>query len=288
MDYVQIDKTVRDSLQRNVVCRLLMGSHAHGIADEHSDVDYIYIYVDCEYDKTFHCESVGYQYKLDGVDENYQELRMFIRNVINGKNPSDFESLHGDFEFCGKLLDSDSRMFFNDIMKVLRSVRSYSLIKSYTGFAKKDAKHAKEMLETGCRYDARALRKKLSHLYRGNIIANDLLMDNKYQFGHSALMWTCKDKARKIKCAEYLTEIDQIERFIEEQEFLTQFIRDKAAVMLSSHELSRRASIESQMKIESRLKDFLISSDNHFIPVSYGHIRHQIWEYGPDFQYRKK
>ena len=44
--YVQIDKELRDQLQENVIAKFSMGSHAHGLADEHSDEDILYVYYD--------------------------------------------------------------------------------------------------------------------------------------------------------------------------------------------------------------------------------------------------
>lgn len=287
MDYVQINRTVRDSIKKNVIFEMYMGSHAHNMADEHSDADIICIYVDPDCGKNIHNETNGYQYKINNTDENYQELRTFVRNVINGRNPPDFEAVIGLVITPSTNIDHDSVMFISSLLHRLAEIRSYSLIKSYTGYAKKDAKHAVDMLDSGCDLNTRALCKKLAHLYRGNLTIKYLLgLESNYLFNDMTYNKEYRNIAMDIKNGIYFNSVDSVRTFITEQQKLTKEYRELAVHYVEVDKIPRKARLNTLRAIDTRLRQ-LLESLGEIATINYGDIRYQVIEFGADFQYKK-
>lgn len=170
--YIQIDRSQRDTLQYHSIAWSKMGSHAQGLNGPDSDIDILYLYIDPNYGKTLYWESNGWQYKAPGVDENYQDIRHYVKNLIIGDSPADFEALIHGFELIPSLnLIIDKYDLFRLLNVLTENVRSYALIKSYLGYAKKDLTKLDTMLDTGVQDDSVSLMKTLSHIYRGHRIA---------------------------------------------------------------------------------------------------------------------
>jgi len=172
--YIQIDSGLTIQLDRKCFASGLMGSHAHGLQDEESDTDKLRLFYDANYEGSIHNENYGFQYKTEYADINYQEIRTYIRNLIIGDSPADFEALQ--FGFVSESVE------WKALEEFLKSnINSYALIKSYLGYVKKDIKEARNIIKNTI--SSRALFKRLSHISRGLDTASNLIMTRPYSFG---------------------------------------------------------------------------------------------------------
>lgn len=106
------------------------------------------------------------QYKEDGVDHNFVSLHSFIRNIINGDSTINFEIVHSD-ELKGTCLEF--------LHTVRNSFNTYTMIRSYLGFARRDLKHIGK-----CNTTAEKL-KKLEHIVRCSLFASHLINVNEFK-----------------------------------------------------------------------------------------------------------
>lgn len=273
--YVQIDETVRNQLNKNVICQMLMGSHAHGLNNDNSDIDYLYIFE--EDTNSLFREDNGWQYKTRAVDENYQSLGTFIRNVVKSESPTNFEALLGGWNFTNM---SNRNGVISDIFTILSKNRSYALIKSYLGFAKKDGAWLMKALQ-----DDRItmdICNKLSHFYRGVETAKILINNEEYIF-HAG----CKYDSRFRTAYNYKnnhlgsTKISELKEMIILKLFEIDELSKHLNNMLDKHLIHRRFSDVEMKKIDELYKEVKVQS----CAIEYGDIVYKIIENGMTFQY---
>jgi len=216
MIYVKIDnenKDNRDELYENKVMSLTMGSHSHGLADESSDSDIIHVYYDNGYSSRIHDDTNGWQYKTDdGVDENYQELRVFVRNILRGSDVATYESLFGEITY-----HTDSE-YLRELVDKLKAHMSYVTLKAYLGYIRKDAHNISNFAFPN--FDSikekRSLRKMVTHYTRGIKVIESIINDNGYPSIESELtkeVITIKDGTHdcyesRIAFTQYFNELN--------------------------------------------------------------------------------
>lgn len=274
--YVQIDDKIQKQLENANICNMLMGSHAHGLSNPDSDLDVLYIYQ--ENNASLFSEDNGWQYKTSLVDINHQSLRTFIRNCIKGDSPADFESLMGGWRFkeCSYFEDNDK---VNEIFSILKTNRSYALLKSYLGYVKKDGKYILNTLTESC-HQTREICNKLSHMYRGIETVKILMNNEEYVFriGYSSdVRWqralTYKNIAGSASNQDIINIVNEM--FVEYEELKT-----KLNTMLDDRAIVRRFDIAKLKEIES-----IYSTINQTATFDFGDLNYNITEYGITHQY---
>jgi len=161
------DKELFEKLKLATLAKVKVGSHLYGTNNENSDIDYLYIYATSEAElKSFVWTNHQLQYKEDGIDHNFVSLHSFVRNIINGDSTINFEVVHSD-ELKGTWLGFLEQLAY--------SFNTYTIIRSYLGFARRDCKHFSK-----CTTDYEK-RKKIEHIVRSYLIATTL-MDDTFNF----------------------------------------------------------------------------------------------------------
>lgn len=274
--YVQIDTRLRDALMRNVVACGLMGSHAYGLNTESSDMDILHLYYDPEYANSFTWVANGWQYKNGGTDENYQEIRHYIRNLIIGESPADYDVLKSGF-VVGDSRTRSIPVLFNALRE---SCVSYSLIKSFIGYIKKDY-GAYTSVDHSHRHE---VRKRVSHMVRGLSVVNHLLGIGPYQFDGQVggREWElCK---RILDGDVSVTELDVIADGIKDE---SDGIRTILNDSLNAQRISRRMNVDAMKRIDDILCGVINElSDIQFDRIDYGNYRYDVIEKGVTHQYQ--
>jgi len=254
--YVQINKETRDSLQKNVIAEMMMGSHAHGLATKDSDKDVLYIYYDRNYGQNIFWESNGWQYKADGVDENYQELRVFIRNLITAKMCGNLEALLGEWKFTEHVV-YNATLALNILFIRLTNLKSYAITKSYLGYVKKDLKIATTIFQAAGiekSDESNEFRKKLTHIIRGLNTVGYLLGETEYLFTPNSSLTTEYETALFIKNGSMKLTAEWVESFMRESESTMNQYRDKLNSMLNAQQIARRGANDQLNVINSTLE----------------------------------
>lgn len=161
------DKVFFEDLKAATLAKVRVGSHLYGTNNENSDEDFLYIYAtsQAELGSVFSTNH-QLQYKENDIDHNFVSLHQFIKNCINGDSPINFEVIQSE-ELSGTDLDflTNNRTSF----------RTYTIIRSYNGFVKRDIKHYNKATTD---YEK---RKRLGHIVRG-ILYTDMLLKNEFNF----------------------------------------------------------------------------------------------------------
>jgi predicted nucleotidyltransferase len=283
--YVQINKDTRDSLHRNVIAKMCMGSHAHGLADERSDEDILYVYYDKNYGNTIFNETNGWQYKNGNVDENYQELRVFIQNVLTAKMCGNLEALLDGWEFNENNLNDDMEHALHVIFSRLKDIKSYALAKSYLGYIKKDIKHTRKMLADSRPLASRDLHKKLAHIIRGIDTVAYLLDYDNYAFYRESLS-PIKHLAKQIKFGYTDLTYEFVYKLINDSEQGMCEMRVDLNARLDTGNIYRRCNPVHLDSIHNMLNGFISHTGDTFDVIDYDDdLRYNILEKGESFQY---
>lgn len=149
------DDHLKNELFNSELIRIPFGSHVYGLNNQHSDEDYICIYAESDIERdSFLWEHHNYQIKENDTDYIFTTLNNFIRNLINGDMPGNLESIYDV-----SLTESPLAFLYDN----RESFLSYSNIRSFLGYAKRDLKHS-------LRDDSR-----LCHAYRSVLSARKIL-----------------------------------------------------------------------------------------------------------------
>lgn len=307
--YVQINKELRDRIKPMVVANAYMGSHAYGLDGKRSDLDVVFLYYDNNFDETFCWERNGWQYKTDGVDENYQEIRHFVQNLIVGESPADYEALR-----CGFTHIRSVELV--ELLKYLtQHCATYTLIKSYLGYIKKD--YVRFTSIPTVYTESPDMRKAVSHLVRGESIVRHLRGDGHYQFtrdasDHGAAWETCNRLLHGISHAVELGAVQMddnpddwtflttstdmqaysysdMERLAKKAYQYAESTRSALTDELNAGRMLRRMSIETMKEIDCLLRNVIydLRDLNIGYRIDYGDIRYRIIEKGVTHQYVK-
>lgn len=289
--YVQIDKSTRDDIHKNVLVKMMMGSCAHGLDTKDSDQDILYVYYDKNYGRDIFWETNGWQYKADGVDENYQEIRVFIRNVITAKMCGNLEALLGGWEIPD-WISNYTHEFLGRLLTRLSELRSYAIAKSYTGYCKKDITSAcgiladlRDVVNTDVRTNAsQALRKKIVHIMRGINTIEYLLGLDEYVFSNNSRGLKKHKEAYDIKTGETELTWDWVSEWMDIQVGKLGEYRDELNSMLNASEITRRGSCDDLLEVNQLLGYVL--NDRNGSDIKYNiSDRLNIIETGESFQY---
>ena len=283
--YTQITKELHEQLQANAIASSVMGSHAHGLQCESSDRDHLILYFDPSFGSGIHWESNGWQYKTETCDYNYQEIRVFIRNMIIGDSPSDYEALRHGFNIT---INDVNKNILNSIMYDLSiNSNSYTLIKSYLGYLKKDCNSVSKILDENCPIDSIILRKKLSHIIRGISTITHLIDNTKpYLFDGNNDSSTF-NFAKRVKC-NYVTS-DEAAHILFSGIIYEEETRNVLNTKLNNGHIIRRMRIHAIETIDNKLKTLIaqFNEANMFKPIDFGDLEYQIIANGTTFQYKK-
>lgn len=186
------DKNLFENLKNATLAKVRIGSHLYGTNNENSDIDYLYIYATSQNElNSFIWTNHQLQYKEDGIDHNFVSLHSFIRNIINGDSTINFKIVHSD-ELKGTCLEF--------LHTVRNSFNTYTMIRSYLGFARRDLKHIGK-----CNTTAEKL-KKLEHIVRCSTFASHLMSVNDFPNKSIDFKFICD--LLKVFIKEYSTETD--------------------------------------------------------------------------------
>lgn len=159
------DKELFEKLKNATLAKVVVGSHMYGtqniFGDNTSDIDYLHIYATStnELNTVFNTHH-QLQYKEDGIDYNFVSLHTFIKNILNGDSTINFEVVQSD---------QLENTHLEWLIKYRKDFITYTMIKSYNGFCKRDLKHfhkAKTEYERS---------KRFGHIIRGFLYSRDML-----------------------------------------------------------------------------------------------------------------
>lgn len=225
------------TLRKSTLEKFSFGSVTYGMNNENSDEDYICV-VTTPYSlkNSFLWEHHNLQYKTKNEDYVFTTLHNFIRNLITGDMPGNFEVIHS--EQCKtsslKFLYENKHMFY-----------TYSNLKSYLGYVKRDLKYANT--------DAN----RLFHAYRGilfyEMILNDTFELDLRKSHHSSLLWDIKND--NITKNNKYTIIDQLKE-------KSQYYREELNKNLDNGDIHKFMSIANMKLLDEWIYD-ITNSDTY-------------------------
>jgi len=163
-----ITKEEHDYLQEHLLdTTILIGSKMYGTDDEESDTDYLCIIkpiLNTVLTEWYNCLPNIHQFQYkdleNKIDYIYTTELQFYKNMYSGDST----------------INTDVCIYHNKIP--IRNIRTYKIIKSYLGFAKRDIKFLKKdkakLLRNNTHHE---LISRISHINRGLYNANCLLSD---------------------------------------------------------------------------------------------------------------
>jgi hypothetical protein len=230
------DEDLFIKLRSHSIYSAIVGSRMYGMFDKLSDIDHLYIlptpnYVLNDLFKTHH----QLQYKEKGQDHVFVFLDTFLKNIFNGDSTINFEVFQEIVE--GSHLDW--------LRSYRKDLYTYTIIKSYLGFAKRDIKYFPYDK------DLRAKRRKLKHIYRGYLSAK-LILEGTFD-------------VKKLKEDKKFVEIDKLESDIDFRVELTKMTklltkqREVSNQALDKKELNYFLPEETQLNFNKDYHNFLNS-----------------------------
>ncbi len=126
------DKNYFELLKEASLLKVEVGSSMYNINDEKSDIDYLYILPNSLFDEYSLIKSHHQlQYKEDGIDHNFTNIRNLLSNCISGDASINFEVINSEFlkNSCLSFLYENRKAFW-----------TYNVIRSYLGFSRRDFK----------------------------------------------------------------------------------------------------------------------------------------------------
>jgi hypothetical protein len=106
------------------------------------------------------------QFKENNIDHNFVSVHSFLKNCVNGDSPINFEVIQSD-----ELLHTPLEF----ITKCKKAFRTYTVIKSYNGFVKRDIKHFSKAVTDAEKF------KRMGHIVRC-ILYTELLLKHTFDF----------------------------------------------------------------------------------------------------------
>lgn len=237
------DKELFVKLQKATIAKVRVGSHIYGNANMNSDIDFLYIYATSENElKSFVWTNHQLQYKEDGIDHNFVSVHTFIRNIINGDSTINFEVIHSD-ELSGTWLG-----FLHELRD---SFNTYTIIRSYNGFAKRDCKHFHKANTDAEKY------KRFGHIVRGYTYA-ELLLNNDFNFEKAnnifiEIINTLKSKNKVID----MTDIDQYKEMLDiQRKKLNSILESKNTTLPKMMDVHDAKNLDFSLRLLQDTEDF--------------------------------
>lgn len=245
--YIQFtDKELFTQLQCATLTKVKMGSHLYGCATENSDVDYLCIYAEGRHNlNSFAWEHHALQYKSDRFDYNFTTLQKFIRNLINGDSPHNYEVL-----FSEEFITSE----LSWLLEYREHFVNYNLIRAYLGLVKRDMKDfAKELHGIDKNLVTSEGYKKLSHAKRGFDTAVSMMVGNRYEFhvnGNSESV----DYIKQIKLGQIdFSDVRRIQKWIDHN---MELVRGQLNDMLNKRSINKIMNPEIAKKLDNEIMSF--------------------------------
>ena len=176
------DENLFNNLKDATIFKMKIGSHLYKTNNINSDTDYLYIYATSKNELLSYINSHHQlQYKENNVDYIFVSLHNFMKNIINGDSPINFEVIQTD-EFNTSCLSWISDHKTNFI--------TYTTIRSYLGICRRDIKQfhklnkrvyiyseMKELLDALDKFfnDPHSFPEKLDTTYRDSYSFNEAL-----------------------------------------------------------------------------------------------------------------
>jgi predicted nucleotidyltransferase len=238
---------IKNSLDKRTVFKVRIGSHMYGLDNSKSDIDYLSIYTKTnEENDSFLWEHHQLQYKEKGIDYNYTDLQTFIRNILTGDSTINFEVLYSD-----DLKNSE----LSWLEKYKSNFINYNVIKSYLGLAKRDLKIWKSTTKKG-NYSNSDSDKKLSHFFRGVIVAR-MLLDKKYTSNFNETKTFDNENDFEILYTSKTGSLNNLSHIVMQYENYMLEIREELNDKLNDCEIHKYGSISFLKELDVELKEFL-------------------------------
>jgi len=242
------NKKLFEDLCKATLFRAKIGSHAYGLNDSESDIDFLNIYVPSENERnSFSFTHHQFQYKEDNIDYIFVSLPNFLRNALNGDSTINFEVIN-----CQDIKNS-SLDFLYDLRGAFNN---YPIIRAYLGFAKRDLKHVHQGP------DDREKNKRLVHALRGYYFAKTIY-ENKFT---NILP---DEKLQEIKSLKLITDYKLRDEKIKEIGEMVEKFRTLVNSELDKGSLVRFMKPENQKVLDNKLNR--LYQTNEYLDSS-GHI----------------
>jgi len=231
------DKQLFDNLINATLYKIKIGSYMYGTNNDKSDTDYLYIYATSENELLSPIQTQQQlQYKDNNIDYNFTSIHNFIKNCISGDSTINFECIQSD-EFNNTSLEW--------INKYKDTFKTYTIIRSYLGFARRDIKHYFKYNDT---YNK---EKRLKHIIRGYIYTYNLI-------NHTFNFKQCnKELINTIKYID-VSNNKQLKHY----ESLISNLREELTEKFNNHtlNLSQKIDVEQGIKLTNDLITFCNST----------------------------
>lgn len=157
------DNNLFNTLKKNSLISMEVGSAMYGISDILSDKDFLSVYLTSKselYSVSFSHHQIQYKDSINNIDFNFVSIHSFIRNLLSGDSTINFEMINTQ-----SLLNNDFRFLYDNRLKFF----TYNVIRSYCGLARRDVNEISSLS------NERDKNKKLLHSYRGYEFAKSIL-----------------------------------------------------------------------------------------------------------------
>ena len=238
------DKNYFEILKSAALLKIEVGSSMYSLNDEYSDVDYLYILPNSEFDEYSLINSHHQlQFKEDNIDHNFTNIRNFLNNSLKGESSINFECINSD-----KLKGTCLEFLYNN----KSCFNNYNIIRGYLGFARRDFKfYFRESTE-------RDRKKKLIHIWRGYFFAKSLL-NNDFSLINKELL----EKASEIRSIKFdMNRTKELDNSARSAMLLISGLRDELNNLLNSKSITKIMNVSNQTSLNCCLKD-LYNSDEY-------------------------
>lgn len=230
---IYINKEEKENLEKSKILSIKVGSHLYNLNNSSSDTDILSIYASKEDDLhslvNIHHQ---FQYKEENIDFLYCSLQLFVRNILSGDSVLNFESLYSfEFEKCKEL---------SWLYNLKDNFISYTLIKAYLGFARRDIKQFKKDKN----------HKKLFHALRGLKIAQAMIKGSGYSNDYRYLGENIYSELVAIKNGD-MKDYRYSDQLLEE----INYTRDELNKKLELGLIARSISLETLKELDQGLKN---------------------------------
>lgn len=226
------DKKLFEQLKNATLAKVIVGSHMYGTNTDKSDIDYLHIYATSnnELNTVFNTHH-QLQYKENNIDYNFVSLHTFIKNILNGDSTINFEVIQSD-----ELIGTDLEW----LIKYRNDFITYTIIRAYNGFCKRDLKHFHKADTDYLRF------KRFGHIIRGYLYSRDMLYNQ----------WNFKVVNEELK--GILTNLTVTKELIEEYKEAINDIRKELNIKLDNGTLgyAQHFNVDSGIKLNKELYDF--------------------------------
>lgn len=240
------DKKYFETLKSAALLRIEVGSSMYLLNDRNSDIDYLYILPNSEFEEYALINSHHqFQFKENNIDHNFTNIRNFLNNALKGESSINFECINSNL-LKGTCLEFlyNNRAFFNN----------YNIIRGYLGFARRDFKFYYRESEE------RDRKKKLIHIWRGYFFAKSIL-ENKFELINNDLL----EKANEIRNIKFdINKTKDLDNSAKSAMLLISGLRDELNSLLNSKSITKVMNVSNQTSLNLSIKDLYKSDEYNY------------------------